>query len=390
MKPRRILIFSLSYFPRLVGGAEVAVKEITDRIPPSEIVFDMVTLGDGISPREEKIGNVNVYRLSGGAGTVEKLLYPWKASLMAQKLLRTNIYDAVWAIMASYAGYAAYLLKRKYERLPVILNIQEGDNFRRRQGIFRPVFVRIFRNADYIHALSAYLAAWSREVGAACPVEIVPNAVDTSLFTGKVSQLSLDDLGKKYCRKDGDIFLITTSRLVAKNGVGDIISSLQFLPKNVKLLVLGQGPLENELKCQALKLGLNYTDEPPVNPGNRVHFAGYVEHRDMPPYLAMSDVFVRPSISEGLGISFLEAMAAGVPVIATAVGGIPDFLKEGVTGLFAEVRNPKSIAGQVERYLNDPKLREAVVKKARAMIVEKYDWDRIAGEMRRIFDSISK
>src|SRR4051812_38462762 len=109
MKPRRIIIFSLSYFPKLVGGAEVAVKEITDRIPPAEIIFDMITLGDGSSPKQERIGNVNIYRLSGGSSLVYRLSYPWRASAKAQELLRGNIYDAVWSIMASYAGYAAYI-----------------------------------------------------------------------------------------------------------------------------------------------------------------------------------------------------------------------------------------------------------------------------------------
>lgn len=387
MKPIRILIFSLSYFPRFVGGAEVAVKEITDRISPSEIEFDMITLGDGVSPAKETVGNVFLHRILKPSGWpwLAKLFFPFAAFRKALKLQTDRPYDAVWAIMASYAGFAAFLFKRKNPRVPFVLNIQEGDHFERRKGIFRPLFAKIFRSADRIHAISNYLADWSRDMGAACPVEVVPNAVDFRLFSEEIPKDDKESLKKKLCKKEEDVFLITTSRLVEKNAVGDIIDSLQYLPKNIKLLVLGQGPLETDLKCQTLRLGLNYTDEPPVNPGNRVHFIGYVSHALMPAYLAISEIFVRPSLSEGLGISFLEAMAAGVPVIGTPVGGIPDFLKEAETGLFCEVKNPKNIAQKVEKYLKDAESREYIVKKARALVKEKYQWEKIVGDIKRIF-----
>ncbi len=384
-KARRILIFSLSYFPRFVGGAEVAVKEITDRIPPSEIEFDMITLGDGSSPTDERLGSIRVYRIFNSNGWPQKLAFPFAAYLKAQKLAANKHYDLVWAIMASYGGLAALLFKRKHPEVPVILNVQEGDNFRRRNGFWRPLFRRIFRSADRIHAISNYLAGWARDMGATCPVNVVPNAVDFGLFSKEILENDKESLKKKLCKKEGDVFLITTSRLVEKNAVGDIIDSLQYLPKNVKLLVLGQGPLEKDLKHQTLRLGLNYTDEPPVNPGNRIHFIGYVSHALMPAYLAISEVFVRPSLSEGLGISFLEAMAAGVPVVGTSVGGIPDFLEEGETGVFCEVKNPKNIAQKVEKYLKDAESREYIVKKAKALVKEKYQWEKIVGDVKRVF-----
>jgi len=384
MKPRRILIFSLSYFPRFVGGAEVAVKEITDRIPASEASFDMITLGDRSSPKDEMLGNVRVHRVLRGNGWPQKLAFPFIAYLKALKLQREEAFDSIWSIMASYGGFAAFLLKRRYPRLPNVLTIQEGDNFARRNGIFHTPYTWIFKSADRVQAISKYLADWSRGMGAICPIEVVPNAVDLGIFSRAVDSDEKEQLEEKLCRKEGDIFLITTSRLVAKNAVDDIISALQYLPKNVKLLILGMGPLETELKCQCLRLGMNYTDEPPVNPGNRVHFLGYIPHKDMPPYLAISSVFVRPAISEGLGNSFLEAMAAGVPVVGTPVGGIPDFLIDCETGLFCEAKNPRSIAQKAEKYLKDAESHDYIVKKARAMVKDKYQWDKITRAMEKI------
>ena len=110
---------------------------------------------------------------------------------------------------------------------------------------------------------------------------------------------------------------------------------------------------------------------------------------DLPGYLKICDIFIRPSLSEGLGNSFLEAMVAGIPVIATPVGGIPDFLfdpeknpdKES-TGLFCEIRNPESIAKQVLRLIENSELRARIINNAKAMTIKKYDWDKIAQEFK--------
>ncbi len=386
---RRILIFSLAYYPRYVGGAEVAVKEITDRIDPSECAFDMVTLRKQ-APVFERVGNVNVYRVGApwfGHNTkssrilpLSKLLFPFAAFFKALSLNRKQPYDAVWPIMASYAGFAAYLFKLVHPKVPMVLTIQEGDNFERREGIFKFLFAKIFKSADHITAISSFLADWSKQMGATCPIEIIPNGVDYRLFSSENTAIAMalkEELGKKA----DDVFLVTASRLVHKNAVDDIVSALQYLPANIKLIVLGAGALENDLKAQAIKLGLNSKES------DRVLFIGFVSHSNLPAYLKASDIFIRPSRSEGLGNSFLEAMAAGIPVIATPVGGIPDFLKDGETGLFCEVDNTRSIAQKVEKLMKDKESREYIVKNARKMVEEKYQWKAIANKMKAVFDS---
>lgn len=363
---RRILIFSLFYYPKFIGGAEVAIKEITDKISPNEITFDLITLRKG-GPKFERIGNVNVYRIGS-----TKLLYPFLAFLKAIFLYRKNKYDAVWSMMASYAGFAGFLFKNKYKKIPFILSIQEGDNFEKRQGIFKSLFKKIFAKADRIQVISNFLSDWSKSMGAKCPITVIPNAVDFASFSNKKSASELDTLKNRLNKKKDDIFLITTSRLVAKNAIGDIIVSLTYLSENTKLIILGNGYQEKELKEKVAKLKLE----------NRVAFFGYISHKEMPQYLHISDIFIRPSITEGFGNSYIEAMAAGIPVIATPVGGIVDFLKDGETGLFCEVRNPKSIAQKVEKLIRDNESREYIVKNALNMVKEKYRWDLIASEMK--------
>lgn len=376
----KILIFSLVYYPRFVGGAEVAIKEITDRIPGSEIEFHMVTLNGGEEPAFEKFGNVSVYRIFGRVGFVQKFLYPFFAFLKALQLHKKHKYDATWSMMASYAGFAGFLFKKMRPQVRFILSLQEGDNFERREGFFKTFFRWIFKSADRIQVISAFLEDWARHMGATCPITIVPNAVDFKLFSEKKSASELEMLKSTLGKKADDIFLITTSRLVVKNAVGDIIDSLQYLPENVKFLILGQGYQEKMLKEKVEKMGLK----------ERVNFLGYIPHKDMPQYLHVSDIFIRPSLSEGFGNSYIEAMAARIPVIATPVGGIVDFLKDGETGLFCEVQNPKSIAQKVEKLINDKESKDYIVRNAEQMVKEKYEWAKIAGDMKEVLTNISK
>ena len=381
---RKILIFSIAYYP-LVGGAEVAIKEITDRI--SGIRFDMITMRfDKKSPKFEKIGNIDVYRIGGG-----KLFFPVLACIKAIQLHKKNKYDAIWAMMANYAGFAALFFKICYPKTPFLLTLQEGDPLeyiKKRVRFVYPLFKMIFIKADFVQAISNYLADFARDMGFSGQLEVVPNAVAVEHFSQNFSPEQFNELKNKLGKKDGDKFVVTTSRLVLKNAADDVIKSLVYLPDNIKFLIIGTGPDLEKLQ--------NLTRELKVE--KRVIFYGYVDHKDMPPFLKVSDVFIRPSLSEGLGNSFLEAMAAEIPVIATPVGGIPDFLidsssssGQAPTGWFCQVRNPQSIADKI-RYIFDEKNQAEVKKitaKASQMVTMKYDWEIIAEKMNNIFEKLT-
>ncbi len=376
---KRILILSVSYFP-FVGGAEVAVKEITDRI--ADWQFDMLTARmDRKLPRFERIGSVDVYRIGFGFKALDKYIYTFFGFFKALKLHFKNHYEIVWPIMAAYSSFAV-LFKLFFPKIKILLTLQEGDPIEyitrlKRIIIFWPVYRFYFRKADRIQTISNFLADWAKKLrGNSKNIVVIPNGVDLKEFSSfaEASALFKQELGIKETEK----VLITTSRLVEKNAVADIIDAMKFLPENTKLLILGVGPEEENLKARTKILNL----------GSRVMFVGAIGHGKLLVYLKISDVFVRPSLSEGLGISFLEAMAAGIPIIGTPVGGIIDFLKDGETGLFCEVKNPKSIAEKVKLLLANNDLREKIITNAKKLIEEKYDWDLIAGKMKEAFNGL--
>ena len=370
----RVLIFSTAYYP-FVGGAEVAIKEITDRLG-SEYEFDLITARmDSKVPCVEQIGAVNVYRVGWGIPVLDKwLLMKW-GGWKAWQMNRKNKYDVAWSMMASWGGLAAWWFSVITPSVPLVVTLQEGDVIAERKfGLVALGWRLILSRARLVTVISNYLGAEARKFGYRGDVVLVPNGVDLGKF--QISNFKFQnrlELRAKYGLKETDTVLITTSRLVEKNAVGDIIQSLKFLPENVKLLIAGTGELEQNLKFKIKNLKLE----------SRVKILGFINQEDLPLYLHAPDIFIRPSLSEGQGISFLEAMAAGLPIIATPVGGIPDFLKDGETGLFCNVHDPKSIVEQVKRLSNNPVLHDHIIKQAQELISRDYSWDLLVERMRK-------
>ncbi|MDB5266904.1 MAG: 1,2-diacylglycerol 3-glucosyltransferase [Parcubacteria group bacterium] len=359
----------------MIGGAEVAVKEITDRLPEHE--FEMVTLQfDPSHPKVERIGNVVVHRIN-----TSKLMFPFEASFYGKKLHKEKKFDAIWSIMAAYAGFASLFFKMANPEVPYILTLQEGDpieSIKAKTWFVSPIFRKIFMRADKIQAISYFLADFAEAMGYKGKTEVIPNGVDFRSFAATPAPDRLQEIIERF-EKKGETYLITTSRLVKKNAVDDVIKAVALLPDTVKFLVVGVGPDQKILESLARRCGVE----------NRVKFLGYVDYKNIPLYLHASDIFIRPSLSEGFGNSFIEAMAAGLPIIATPVGGIVDFVFDPdkdhdmpPTGLFVNVKDPESIKTQVLRLMNDMPLRDKLIENGRKLAEEKYDWNLVAKEMK--------
>lgn len=386
---KRVIIFSTAYLP-LIGGAELAIKEITDRI--SDFEFDLICarLRRDL-PKQEKIGNVNVYRVGFG-NNFDKILLPFFGFLKARKIynlskiqnLISKIY--IWGVMASWGSLAGLVFKTFYPWVPFLLTLQEGDApeyiQKGRFGLINLSWRLLLWKADYIQAISNYLAETARDYGYKRGMAIISNGVDLTKFKAKNEKRKTTAPNLKLKIDENYKIIITVSRLVEKNGINDLISAFNLLVANcqssMKLLIIGNGILEKKLKFQVVSFKLQ----------DKVIFLGNVPNEQVFEYLSISDVFCRPSLSEGLGTAFLEAMAMGVPVVATSVGGITDFLKDNETGLFCEVKNPESIAEKIKILLENSELRKKIIKNAQTMVEEKYDWDKITEKMENIIDKL--
>lgn len=369
-KPR-ILILSLTYFP-FIGGAEIAVSEITKRLDDN-FDFDLICARlDKKLKKQEKINNINVYRLGFGFQQVDKYIFTFFGFFKALKLYSKNKYQIIWPSMAAYSSFA--VLFKIFTKTKVILTLQEGDPLEyitnlKRFKLFKPVYKLYFKKVDQIQVISSFLAGWIKSLGVKeNKIVIIPNGVDLKKFANL----------KKENNKEK--IILTDSRLVEKNGLEDLIKSIKLLKTDAQLLIIGAGPLRKNLEHLTKELNL----------AKKIQFLGKIPYEKIQKYYAQADIFIRPSLSEGFGNVFIQAMAAQIPVIATPVGGIPDFLQDGETGWFCKVKNPKSIAEKINYLLDEKNQSEIkqVMTQAQKMVREKYNWDIITPQMNKIFQSL--
>lgn len=388
---KRVLIFSLAYYPSFVSGAEAAIKEITDRITPTDIEFHLITLlFEKNAPRRERIGNVEVHRIGFGGAYLSKVLFIPLAALTARTLHRKLRFDGMWSMM-TYMLFPVVLARWLGVRVPHVLTLQDGDPY---EKVFeRPFILPLtplldagFRSAAIIQVISTSLASWPVRRHSKAPVVLVHNGANPRDLKESLSKEEVEETRRALGKKEGDVYLVNTARLVHQKANDVTIRALPLLPEHVHLLLVGAGEDEAMLKELTKELHLEA----------RVHFTGQVDRSEVTKYRLASDIFVCPSRSEGLGNALLSAMASRLPLIATQEGGIAEYLFDEKrnpdrepTGWAVDVDAPEQIARAVEDILSNPEKVQRITEQARALVIRDYDWDQIAREMRtKVFGRI--
>ena len=372
-KKPRVVVFSIAYEP-MIGGAEVALKELMTRMPEYE--FSVIVAAHTFDiPAYEQKGHIHIYRVGRWCAFLGRLRNYVYIPLAVVKAYRLGNFELCWSVMAAYAGGAAYWLNR-LTGVPVLLWLQEGDPLVRIErltswvsGFYRDFFSRV----AYVQVLSEYLADIAKHFGVVAPVEVVPNGVDVARFAKPVE---VSGLRERWTNRSDAIVIFPASRLEVKNGIDTIVRSLVF-DERLVLVLAGDGSQRKMLEGLAGELGVS----------DRVVFLGGIAHEELPAYYQSADVFARPSRSEGMGISFIEAMAAGLPVVATTVGGIADFARDGENMLAVSVDDPKALAGAMVKACDDMEVRKRLIDGGKKTAA-RYDWDDIATRVRGIINTV--
>ncbi len=373
-KSTNILILTSAFKP-LIGGSEIAIESIAKNLP--DIFFDIITPRyDKKLPTIENDGNIRIYRV--GLGNIlDKFFFPLTGYWLSRQLMKNQTYAAVHAYQASYGGLALYLLKTFQSSVRAMLTLQEGKDLEKQNWVVKFLRKKVIQKSDVVTAISTYLAQYAGQY-TKTPAIIIPNGVNLSIFNPNLfNDQAKENLRKTLGINSDDIVIVTASRLVAKNGISHIMGSadeiLSRIP-NVKFLIIGDGPLWQELRGQSLN-----TKAP-----NQFIFTGAIEHHVLPLYLSLSHLFVRPSETEGLGNAFLEAMAMGLPVVATPVGGIVDFIQDNITG-FLWYREKSSLGQRMVEVLENSPLLASVAQSGQRLVQAKYNWLEIAEKFRLIY-----
>lgn len=364
------IIIATTAFAPYIGGAEVAVQEIIKRLG-SQFRFTIVTarLTKNVPAHDEWFGS-EVIRVGCGS-SFDKLwliiAYPW----VARKLRLEQHAQISWAIMASYAGAAA-LLASIFVRVPYVLTLQEGDDLaqlEKRIGWLLPLFKKIFSHAQSIQVIAPFLAVWAQRMGAQAQPLVVPNGVSLDVFSLDQDQRSVwrAQIREQLSIPETAPTVITFSRLVEKNGIADLIDAVIQLPQH-HVIIIGDGNLREELEKRAC----------PAQ--NRIHFLGTHSQDELRMFGAAADVFSRPSLSEGMGIAFLEALALGLPVVATNVGGIPSIITHGEHGLLVEPSSVDQLRDAFQKLQDDRELSEHIQKNISVHVLQ-YTWEKLSPQI---------
>jgi glycosyltransferase involved in cell wall biosynthesis len=197
-------------------------------------------------------------------------------------------------------------------------------------------------------------------------IDVVPCGVDLSQFRPD---------GPAEPRPEGRPRLVVLSRMVTRKGIGNTIEALAELP-GVELVIAGGPPRERLADDEEGARLLALADR--LGVANRVDFRGRIERADAPALLRSADAVVCVPWYEPFGIVPLEAMACGVPVIASSVGGLVDSVVHGVTGLHVPPRRPDRVAEAARHLLADPALRRRLGAAGAARAEQRYGWDTVA------------
>lgn len=373
----KVIVCTTAYRP-FVGGAEIAVEEIAKRMSRDFDFYIVTARMSRALPRRETATEGTIIRIGLGTG-IDKWLLPIFAVRPVRRLIagfKKTDRVLLWGMDVSQGSLAALFIGWRLPRLPYVLTVQYGESEERlhrgRFGFVRRAFRAMLMRADAVTAISTYLYDSARAHGFFGPCEVIPNGVDVERF-------SLG--GEKNAPRDGKTVL-TISRLVHKNGVDILIRAIAEIKKeipDIRCRIAGDGPDRKKLEALASSLGLT----------DAVTFLGAVPHASLAEQLRAADAFVRPSRSEGMGNVFVEAAATGVPIIGTRVGGIPDIIEDGTTGLFAAAEDPLDCAQKITRLLRDRAYAEALVANAREKIAARFDWNTIADRYRGVFRAAS-
>lgn len=244
--------------------------------------------------------------------------------------------------------------------IPVVITSVHG-NYRKDLRLERKIANRVLaRITDRIVAVSESIKQDILKYDNVEPsrVLVIQNGVDISKFD---PEGKFHDIRREFAISENDIIIGFIGRLVPAKGLEYLIDAFLILEKeqkNIKLFITGEGSLLDCLKERLRKHSIN----------ERVIFTG--KRLDIPDILSAIDIFVIPSLAEGLPNSLLEAMSMGKPIIATSIGGIPEVIKNEINGLLVPPRNIESLVEAIKKLIADKHLASEIGKNARNYVIE--------------------
>lgn len=352
------------------GGAERLALRLAQGLAPDYVTTFVCLDTRGLLASEAEHNSCDVHVLNRRPGL------DWSCRHRLRRLFR-QIQPAV-VVAHQYTPFFYSSLARGLSRSPPIIFVEHGRHFPDPRKLHRILANRLlFRRHDAVIAVaeSVKQAVICKEGIASRRVHVIPNGIDPQPYfaAAALRETTRQELGLT----DGDVVLIQVARLDHLKDHSTAISAVEKIRHDrVRLLIVGDGPEESQIRQ---RVSHSPTRE-------RFRLLGY--RQDVPNLLAAADVFLLSSISEGLPVTVLEAMAAALPIVATNVGDLAKAVTNGTTGFLVPPRCPEAMANALTRLCTSPELRRQLGLAGQKLLLSQFTEESMHTAYRKLIQTI--
>jgi glycosyltransferase involved in cell wall biosynthesis len=378
-------VLILNYeFPPAGGGAGFASANIGRELVTLGVDVDILTSVIDGEADGELLHGMRVYRVPSwrkgmhDCGLLGAYSYAVFAAWKRRRLLASTHYDLEHYFFSLPTG-AISLTSFGENAPPYVVSLRGSDvpgydpfneRLERLHKLTLPLTRRIWRRASSVVALSNALRETALLTSPDIDFDVIPNGMDISKFSPRCSPSAA---------AERPLRIITVARLLERKGIQHLLEAIaKPVPLEVTLKIVGTGSYEDSLRRQVVELGL----------ADRVEFAGFVHSDELPTHYQEADVFVLPSQIESFGLVFAEAMASGLAVIATRIGGIPELIRSGTEGILVSPASPGEIRAALEYVMEHPESLQKMGVAGRRRIEEKYTWRAVAKRYLAVYQDV--
>jgi glycosyltransferase involved in cell wall biosynthesis len=370
------------YFPPHKGGIEQVSYEQSKRLTESGYQIDVLTSkfeGRNLNP----VRGIRIYHYP-SLNVAKRFGVPYPIiSFKAYKTFTQLIENCDLVHAHGHVYMSSYMAGMVAKKLGKPFIVTQHNTFIDYQSLLNVVEQlndlvigkQVLKHADRIVTVSKETMKYVLKLGAdKTKTSVIHNGVDTDTFHPANKKKGREKLGLPKNRK----IILSVRRLVYKNGLDTLLESIPLVTQShpdVLFVVAGKGPSRKLIENRIKELGI----------GDNIKLAGFVPDNLLPVYYGAADCFVLPSASgEGLPLVLLEAMACGLPVIATAVGGTPEILRHMKNGVLVPPRNPEAMAEALTKLLSEG-LGPALGREARRTVEERFSWEENVRQLQEIY-----
>jgi len=365
----KIAIIVYKFLPEKIGGTEVATYYTAKYL--SELGHEIHVITTSLDHKNSNNDDETfiIHRVPTlGAEPVNAILFQM---LVVKKIV--SIKPDIIHVQNIALGLSAWVVK-KYFKTPYLV-YGRGSDVYGSWPLKKIISKVVLRTADAVVALSENMRREIKNIEQR-DVIIIPNGIEL----GRFQYESKDSIRKTLKFNDEDKIIIFVGNLRKVKGVEYLIESMKEITekeKNAKLIILGDGEERSDLEELVSTLFMD----------KYIKFLGRISNESIPKYMMASDLFVLPSVSESFGIVNLEAMASGLPIVATKVGGVPEIIKENINGLLVEPRNSIDLSLKIIKLLHNQPLAKKISNNNKSY-VKNFSWVSVILKLNNVYIDI--